>query len=155
MEKIFLILFIVFLTSCSIVEIQPTSTPTQNPTPTSTLIPTATINPCSDEGWSEISIYLNQFERVKDDMQVGDSIAAVLEQFENIKNEVSNVQVAACTEYAKQTILKGLNTQILGFYSLFVEKDYDNFADYFLQGNLNIKSALDELRALGIEINLE
>lgn len=153
MKKFLLIIIVFIISSCSAINPILTPTPTQLPTPTP--IPTATINPCSDEGWNDISIYLKQFNQAKEDMKVGDSISALLEQLENIKDEVSDVNVAACTEYAKQTILKGLNTEILSFYSLFVEKDNEKFIDLFLQGTLEIEEAVDELKTLGIELILE
>jgi hypothetical protein len=152
MKKSFLLLIILGVASCSVINPQPT--PTQIPTTAPTQIPTPTINPCSDKGWTDISTYVDQFNRAAIDIHVGDSIATQLERLKNIKDKVNEVSIDACSEYARQTIITSLNDSISSFYSIFTN-DIKNGGDLMIKGVSELTKAEEELRTLGIMVNLK
>jgi len=126
----------------------PTQTPTQTHTPT--LTPTSTLNPCSDRGWTDIAIYLNQFDQEEGEMAVGAVMSAFLDKLDNSKNKINDVKVDACTEHARQLIINGLGNKIYAFKLIFNDPQTDKALKVRVDGIIMIKNAIKELEGLGI-----
>ncbi len=154
----FLMMFLM-LAACgpSDAEIQATvqasiaQTQTAIPTPT----PTPTVNPCSDRGWADITIYLHQFDQEARSVQAGISISAFLQQLKNTEDKINAVSVDACTEHARQLIISGLGNMIYAFQLISMPggTSNDEVTQVMNKGALMIANALIELRGLGIHLN--
>ena len=125
--------------------------PTATPAPTA--IPTPTVNPCSDRGWADITIYLHQFDQEARSAQAGISILAFLQQLENTKDKINAVSIDACTEHARQLIVEGLGNQIYAFQLIFTGGAKKDYEEVMVKGAFMIADARDELDGLGIHLN--
>ncbi len=154
--KRFVLLMGILLAGCSVFQPAPTATPTPTNTPVPTVTPTSTPtrNPCPDTGWDDIATYTRQFNRYFKESKSGDNIAAFISVLTNTKDKIAEVKIAPCTEYARQTILKGLNAEILGFYAMFIEKDETKFIDQLKIGATDLANAYKELQKYGINVEL-
>jgi hypothetical protein len=127
-----------------------TQTAMPTPLPTRTPIPTATINPCTDNGWSDISIYFKQFEDQKP--VVGTSVLAYVESLKNYQNKINGVTIDACSEHARQTIVEAMGNYIyvmgiiIGGGKLTSEEKTTTLLKYALM----LKDSKQELAGLGI-----
>jgi hypothetical protein len=131
----------------------PSPTTTTTPSPTVTPTPTATVISCSDNGWSDIAIYLRQFDQEKNNLVVGTSKSAYLASLENTKSKINDVKIDACSEHARQTIISGLSNEIYGYQILFTGGSADDGKAIFLKGTQMVVDAKTELENLGININ--
>ncbi len=96
--------------------IPPTATPepTFTPLPTNTSAPTATEMPCTDLGWSDIDGSLKYFvaevrnlEKLKTFNAIKMSVDA--NYIQNMIEGVSGIQVATCSQGAKEQVIAGMN----------------------------------------------
>jgi hypothetical protein len=124
----------------------------QTQTAMPTAIPTATINPCTDRGWADISIYLKQFDATKP--VVGTSILAFLQSLQSYQDKINNVSIDACSEQARQKIVSSLSNQI------YVMQDIstggalnEDLITLLVNSEVTLKEAIDELAVLGITID--
>jgi hypothetical protein len=147
-----IIVFGTLISSCGPSEkaVQMAIAQTQTAMPTA--IPTATVNPCTDKGWADIAIYLKQFDDT--DPVVGTSIYAYLESLRNYQEKIKNVNIDACSEQARQKIISSVANQI------YVMQDISSGGDLkpelitlLVESQSTLKEAIDELAALGINID--
>jgi len=136
----------------------PTATATPTPVPTSTTIPTPTVNPCSDRGWSDITIYLHLFDKQLDEMEVGTIISTFFEGLNNTKNKINDVSIDACTEHARQLIISSLGNQIYAFQlvpmiGMMSSSDREKIATLLIESVTMINNAKEELESLGIHLD--
>jgi hypothetical protein len=120
---------------------------------TPTPIPTATKNPCSDRGWSDIGIYLKQFDQERGNLVVGSSISAYLDALGNTKDRINDVDIDACTEHARQLIVSGLANEIYGMRVVITGGDQTQGQTTVISGVTMIKNAKAELSTLGIKLD--
>lgn len=122
---------------------------TETPTPIPTLTPT---NSCTNKGWTDIDNYLNQY-RLQDDSYVqGSDINIYLASLTNIKNQVNETYIDACTENARQLLVTGLEKRIYGYYILFTGGSAEDAIAIVEVGNAMIDGAITELRKMGIYV---
>lgn len=136
----------------------PTATATPTPVPTSTTIPTPTVNPCSDRGWSDITIYLHQFDQQLSEMVVGTKLSTYFDGLDNTKNKINEVSIDACTEHARQLIISGLDNEIYAFQLLSIidmlnSSERENIATLISESVTMINNAKEELESLGIYLD--
>ena len=130
----------------------PTNTLTSTPIPTLTPILTPTIS-CTNKGWNDIDTYLNQYRHQDDSYVAGSDINAYLESLTNIKNQVYETSVDACTEYARQLIVTGLEKRIHCNYLLLTGGNVDDALSEVKIGNAMIDDGIAELRKIGIYVS--
>jgi hypothetical protein len=123
-------------------------------TPTPTLVPTPTINPCSDRGWADIAIYVHQFWLTWGNIQPGSSIAAHLMQLQNFESKINAVDIDACTEHARQSVVGGLDNLIYGLQLIITDPKNSEASGVIVKGSMMINDANSELTGLGINITL-
>jgi hypothetical protein len=132
-------------------ETNPTSTFTPiPPTETPTITPT---NSCTNKGWNKIDNYLNQYRHQDDSYVQGSDINAYLASLTNIKNQVNETEIDACTEYARQLLVTGLEKRIDSYHILLTGGSAEDAIAVVKVGNAMIDDAIAELRKMGIYVS--
>lgn len=121
---------------------------TASPTET----PTATVNPCSDRGWTDIVTYLSQYNLAEKNMIVGTSAAAYLMGLENYKEKINSVVIDPCTEHARQSVISGLANQIYCMQIIVTNGSQSDALTAMAQGTIMINDAETELNNLGLRL---
>ena len=127
----------------AIVQTQTAYTPTPSPTPI-----------CSDKGWDDIAAYMKQFDKTIDDVEQSSSLSAFLTSLENIRAKINNMEIAPCTESARQTIVNALFDKIQTLTDFTIGMiDQDQATQRIMESNSSIRSAAAELNAIGVIID--
>jgi hypothetical protein len=151
-------MLIIILSACSPSPqtIQTAIAQTQAAIPTNTPISTPTLTPtisCTNKGWNDIDIYLIQYRRQDDSYVIGSDKNAYLESLTNIKNQVNETYVDACTENARQLLVTGLEKRIYANDLLLTGGSAEDAISAVEIGNAMIDDAIAELRKMGIYVN--
>jgi hypothetical protein len=171
MRKYFLLFTIVlFLIACASsqaatqivpTEIQaviPTSTPTTlaTVTATATVIPTATINPCTDLGWADISTYVTEFQFQTGNFANGVIVSEYLKILRSIREKIVNVTIDVCTEHARELVLSSMDNRISAQEMMFTGKfgDPNALTDAMMKEAPMMEAANAELAGLGLQVIL-
>lgn len=153
MKKAFLSLIILGLVSCSI------SYPQATPLLVSPL--PAITNHCSDRGWTDIANHVFKIRLLITVLHVGNGMAGLqsqnegagfLEQLRGLKDKINIVDIDACSEHARQALVRSLENYILWQYSLLVVKKLD--PSFSARARNELKNAEDELKSLGISCDV-
>jgi len=143
---------------------------------TQAAIPTIqpTVNPCPDQGWADIANLLHQFdEQIKNIPTIKYFITAspgsggitilgphYKPSFGYINttiDEINNISIATCTEYARRLIIAGLDYQVsavqLPSSTLKKQSTYEINSEIFAEGMGMVMDGVAELEKLGITID--
>jgi hypothetical protein len=142
-----------------------TPKPTFTPIPTNTSEPTATEMPCTDMGWSDIDGSLKYFVAEVRNLEKLKSINAIMisvdaNYIQGMIDGVTGIQVATCTQKAKDLVIAGMNAfltycQDLSSSSL-DQAAVDKAKAQLAENKLTFIQANTELSTLGFKVsNLE
>jgi hypothetical protein len=107
-------------------------------------------NQRTDRGWADIVNYLYEFDqKVTDAGPKPDS--SVVMGLEEVKANVQTIDIDACTEGARKSVISGLDNRIKGMQFLASGDDETAFS-YIHYGNRLLILARDELKNYGIEL---
>ena len=130
------------------VSIQKAIEQTQTAMPTAT----ATVNPCTNKGWTDIAIYLKQFDDT--DPVAGTSILAYLQSLQNYQDKINSVSVDSCSEQARQKIVSSMANHIYVMEVLSTGgKINDELMGLLAKSASSLKEAIEDLAILGIEFD--
>ena len=169
MRKYFLLFTIVLLliacvssqaaTQLAVVETKtasPTITTTATVPATSTVIQTATINPCTDLGWADISTYVTEFQFQTLNFVNGVVISEYLKILRSIREKIANVTIDACTEHARELVLSSVDNRISAQEMMMTGKfdDPNALTDAMMKEAPMMEAANAELASLGLQVTL-
>jgi hypothetical protein len=136
----------------------PTSTPTTiaTVTATATAIPTATINPCTDLGWADISTYVTEFQFQTGNFANGVIVSEYLKILRSIREKIANVTIDSCAEHARELVLSSMDNRISAQEMMFTGKydDPNALLDATMKERPLMESANVELVGLGLQVTL-
>jgi hypothetical protein len=123
--------------------------------PVATAAPPPTAQPssevCTDRGWSDITNYLYEFDQELNDADPAADISILAAQLNQTKDNISAVEIAGCTENARNLLVSGLNERINGV-QLAASGDNNSARIVMRYGFRLIIAASEELINYGIDL---